>query len=105
MQHPFALPQETWEGLDRSCHQFPQDLQTREFISHEEAAFVGGGRFATTMACGEEGGSCSSPISGSFPIPGPGLPTAVVGEGGGVEPPTLTTLAIGEEGGAYFSPF
>jgi hypothetical protein len=72
------------------------DLDFEEQLTDEQAAKLGGGLTATTLALGEEGGSIvciSAPGSGS--------------EGGGTPPypipidPPMTTMALGEESGGH----
>ncbi|WP_150109785.1 hypothetical protein [Geitlerinema sp. PCC 7407] len=101
MMHPFELfPQQ-------AC---PEELDFSEAISEAEAAQVGGGlTYYTTLALGEEGGSCfPDPIDWEPPkptpiCPGPVKPPAyhpikppIV-----IDPPEMTTLALGEEGGCW----
>ncbi|MEG3898438.1 MULTISPECIES: hypothetical protein [unclassified Microcoleus] len=90
MNHPFDLDIADLEAID---------LDFEETLSDEEAARIGGGIMATTLAIGEEGGGIQCI---SAPCPG--------SEGGGGFPPQpipihppVTTLAIGEEGGGSYT--
>lgn len=96
MGHPFDLDRSELAALD---------LDFAEQLTDEEAAQVGGGFFATTLALGEEGGSWPKPGRKPRPLPcpepdpipiDPPMTTDALGEDGG-EP--ITTLALGEEGG------
>ncbi|NJR64384.1 MAG: hypothetical protein HC772_02125 [Leptolyngbyaceae cyanobacterium CRU_2_3] len=70
MRHPFELELSDLENVQ---------LEVEQILTPEEAEKVTGGRAATTLALGEEGGI--------FPPIRP------------IKPPIYTTLAIGEEGG------
>ncbi|NJK70058.1 MAG: hypothetical protein HC789_18675 [Microcoleus sp. CSU_2_2] len=91
MNHPFDLDAAEQEAMD---------LDFEEQLTDEEAAQVGGGLMATTLAVGEEGGGGIVCIS----APCPGSET-----GGGYPPkpipidPPMTTLALGEEGGGPYT--
>ena len=88
MNHPFDLDAADLEAMD---------LDFEEQLTDEQAAQVGGGLTATTLALGEEGGGI---VCISAPCPG--------SEGGGspypipTEPP-MTTMALGEEGGGHYT--
>jgi hypothetical protein len=90
MNHPFDLNPAELEAMD---------LDFEEQLTDDEAARVGGGLMATTLAVGEEGGGI---VCISAPCPG--------SEGGGGYPPKpipteppMTTLALGEEGGGPYT--
>jgi hypothetical protein len=90
MNHPFDLDAADLEAMD---------LDFEEQLTDEQAAQIGGGLKATTLALGEEGGGI---VCISAPCPG--------SEGGGGFPPgpipidpPMTTLALGEEGGGPYT--
>lgn len=90
MNHPFDLDIADLEAID---------LDFEETLTDEDAARIGGGLMATTLALGEEGGGI---LCISAPCPG--------SEGGGGFPPQplpidplMTTMAIGEEGGGHYT--
>ena len=90
MNHPFDRDIADLEAID---------LDFEETLTDEDAARIGGGLMATTLALGEEGGGI---LCISAPCPG--------SEGGGGFPPQplpmdslMTTMAIGEEGGGHYT--
>lgn len=90
MIHPFDLDPAELEAMD---------LDFEEELTDEEAAQVGGGLMATTMAVGEEGGEIvciSAPCPGSETGEHPPKPIPI-------DPPDMTTLALGEEGGGPYT--
>lgn len=90
MNHPFDLDPAELAAMD---------LDFEEELTDEEAASIGGGLMATTLALGEEGGGIvciSAPCPGSET--GGGFPPKPIP----IDPP-MTTLAIGEEGGGCYT--
>lgn len=92
MSHPFELNLSDLESME---------LDFEEELTDEEAAKVGGGSGrVTTLALGEEGGSCRPKrpvVKRPITTKPPEVTTQAVGEEGGGN--TFTTLAVGEEGG------
>lgn len=90
MNHPFDLEPAELAAMD---------LDFEEELTDEEAASIGGGIMATTLALGEEGGGIvciSAPCPGSET--GGGFPPKPIP----IDPP-MTTLALGEEGGGCYT--
>ncbi len=91
MNHPFDLDIADLEAID---------LDFEETLTDEQAAHIGGGLMATTLAIGEEGGGEIQCISA--PCPGSegrgGFPPKPIP----IDPP-MTTMAVGEEGGGYYT--
>jgi hypothetical protein len=90
MNHPFDLNPAELEAMD---------LDFEEQLTDDEAARVGGGLMATTLAVGEEGGEIvciSAPCPGSEG--GEGYPPKPIP----IDPP-MTTMALGEEGGGPYT--
>ena len=90
MNHPFDLDTADLEAMD---------LDFEETLTDEQAAHIGGGLMATTLAIGEEGGGIqciSAPCPGSES--GGGYPPKPIP----IDPP-MTTMALGEEGGGHYT--
>jgi hypothetical protein len=121
VRHPFDLKLPELQSFNDQVYDRMKDVEFEEVISPDEADSVAGGRWATTLAIGEEGGRWPRPYPKPpwppteepivppvddpiKPIKPPIYTTHAIGEEGGsppelIGPPDVTTLALGEEGG------